>query len=1124
MCVRNFYIRRCAIALCVLSAAATLSSLHAAPPARQELRAGAVLERRLSGGESQSFSLEASPGERLLITAEQRGIDVVIDVLRPDGTSVIAVDGIVDGPETALLPAETAGTLEIRVRSPNPGVAPGNYTLRVEELPAATPEERERIEAERLMTEAAARFLEGTGDALRLGLARYQEALALWHSLGDRRREAMCALASGDMQTGLGQPRQALDLYQKALALFIELADEPGQATTWAGIGVSQTSQGDSAAGAASERRAVELERRLGRVYEEGKALNHLGVALQMQGEIREALDSYQEALKVLEGAGEQGLSRGKVLHNLATLQMSLGEAEAALESHRQILALQRRLGDQRGEALTLNSLGVLYNDLGELDPALEAYASALARFHQLGDRLREGAVLHNLGVAYYGLGEYQRALTELEEALAVRREVGDRRGEVATEVSLGHVRLALGETAAALAAGRRAAALASEGAERGGEMLARLLLGQAGIAAGEPEAALTELDRARDLARQLEDRLDEATILRTTGQAYLALKQEDRAAKALEAAVDLARAVKTPARIVTALTDLSRAERMRGRLPEARARLAEALGLIETMRAGEADPDLRASFLAAKHSAFEMEIDLLMELDRREPGQGHAREALEASERARARSLLDLLQEAGADLRADVDPGLRDRYRSLLLRLNGKAVRQAGLLQRSATEESRRAAEAETLSALEDLTQVEAEIRRGSPRYAALTQPALATSAEIQGLLDGETVFLEFSLGEERSFLWAVDPGSVTGFELPSRARIEALAREVYSRLSVLAPGDERRDEAALALSRMLLGPVAGRLAGKRLIVAADGALQYVPFAMLPDPGVPGKKVSVPLLVGHEVINAPSASAVALQRKLGRRAPAPEAVAVLADPVFDPADPRVDGQAARISPAAAAASTVRTRSGSGAGSFLRLPWTRREAQAIMAAAMMAAAPAGRSLLALDFRASRQTALSPELSRYRIVHFATHGVIDSQTPAFSGLMLSRVGERGTPVEGFLGLDDIYNLHLDADLVVLSGCETALGKEVRGEGLVGLTQGLLYSGARRVAASLWRVEDQATAELMSRFYHALLAEGRPPAAALREAQLAIRSDKRWRSPYYWSGFVLQGDWQPEARKP
>jgi CHAT domain-containing protein/tetratricopeptide (TPR) repeat protein len=1112
----NVRVLRRAMAVSVLLAAAVPSSFFlAAQPARQELHAGAVLERRLAGGETHSFSIEAIPGARLLITAEQRGIDLVIDVLRPDGTTLLAVDGIVDGPETLLLPAEAAGPFELRVRSPNPGVAPGDYSLRVEELGAST--SRERIEAERLMTEAAARFLEGTADSLRLGVGRYEEALALWSSSGDREREARCALALGDLHTALGQPRQALALYQRALDLFVELDDEPGQAAAWSNLGASRTALGDFAGGVEAQHRALELERSLGRLYQEGKILNHLGLAFHSQGELRQALGFYNQALVVFDRVGEHGLWRGKVLHNLAAVHMELGEAEEARESHRQILALQRHLGDPRGEAQTFNSLGVLYNNLGEFGQALEAYAPALAGFRRAGDRMREAAVLHNLGVAFHGLGDYQRALVHLEQALSLRREVGDRRGEVATEVSLGHVRLALGETAPALDSGQRAARLASESSDRNGEMLARLLLGQIHTAAGEPEAALAELAKARDLARQWEDRRDEATILQLTGQAYLALEQADPATEALEAAVDLARAVKTPARIVGALTALARAERLRGRLPEARSRLEEALGRIETVRARETDPILRASYLAARYSAFELAIDLLMELDRREPGQGHAREALEVSERARARSLLDLLQGAGAEVREGVDPELRARERALLLRLNGKVGFQAGLLRRSATEESRRAAEAEILSVLADLTQIEAEIRRQSPRYAALTEPPLATSTEIQGLLDGESLLLQYSLGEERSFLWAVDQSSVTGFELPPRVRIEALAREVHSRSSVLAPGDEGPEEAASALSRMLLGPVAARLAGKRLIIAADGALHYVPFAMLPDPGASGEKISVPLLAGHEVVHVPSASTVALQRRLVRPEPAPEAVAVLADPVFDPVDPRVAGPAGGSSPTAASLSTARVPSG--ASSFLRLPWTRREAQAISAVA-----PAGRSLLALDFRASRQTALSPELSRYRIIHFATHGVVDSQTPALSGLMLSRVGEGGAPVEGFLGLGDVYNLRLGADLVVLSGCETALGKEVRGEGLVGLTQGFLYSGAKQVVASLWRVEDRATAELMSRFYRGLLLEGRSPAAALREAQLAIRSDKRWRSPYYWSGFVLQGDWQPSSHVP
>jgi CHAT domain-containing protein len=354
-----------------------------------------------------------------------------------------------------------------------------------------------------------------------------------------------------------------------------------------------------------------------------------------------------------------------------------------------------------------------------------------------------------------------------------------------------------------------------------------------------------------------------------------------------------------------------------------------------------------------------------------------------------------------------------------------------------------------------------------------------------------------------------------VTGFELPRRAEIEAAARAVYSHLGIAGAG-AGGVEGAASLGRMLLGPVAGRLGKRRLIVVADGDLQYLPFGMLPAPREEGARATAgtagaPLLVEHEIVSVPSASVVAAQRRGARRAPAEKLAAVLADPVFDARDPRVTAAAGRQ--ASPSGNGGRSRAGAPSEPFSRLPWTGREA-----AAIAAVAPAGGSLLALGFEASRETALSPALARYRIVHFATHGVIDTLTPALSGLMLSRIDEQGAAREGFLGLADIYNLRLGADLVVLSGCETALGKQVNGEGLVGLTQGFLYGGARQVVASLWRVEDRATAELMSRFYRGLLVERRPAAAALRLAQLAIRRDRRWRSPYYWSGFLAQGDWR------
>jgi CHAT domain-containing protein len=193
--------------------------------------------------------------------------------------------------------------------------------------------------------------------------------------------------------------------------------------------------------------------------------------------------------------------------------------------------------------------------------------------------------------------------------------------------------------------------------------------------------------------------------------------------------------------------------------------------------------------------------------------------------------------------------------------------------------------------------------------------------------------------------------------------------------------------------------------------------------------------------------------------------------------------------------------------------SFVRLRFSRQEAEAIAAFA-----PEKNRLTALDFVASYETAQSADLSQYRIVHFATHGLLNSQRPELSGIVLSLVDERGRAQDGFLRLHEIYNLKLNADLVVLSACQTALGKEVRGEGLMGLTRGFMYAGAPRVVASLWRVDDRATAELMKRFYRGMLKDGLPAAAALRAAQVSMLKEIRWSAPYYWAAFTLQGDWR------
>ncbi len=199
-------------------------------------------------------------------------------------------------------------------------------------------------------------------------------------------------------------------------------------------------------------------------------------------------------------------------------------------------------------------------------------------------------------------------------------------------------------------------------------------------------------------------------------------------------------------------------------------------------------------------------------------------------------------------------------------------------------------------------------------------------------------------------------------------------------------------------------------------------------------------------------------------------------------------------------------------------GDLPRLPFSRQEAEAIHALTRQAGIAQAETKVALGFEASRETASSPDLGQYRIVHFATHGLLNNEHPELSGIVLSLVDRQGNPQNGFFRLYDVYNMNLAAELVVLSACQTALGKQVRGEGLVGLTRGFMYAGTARVMASLWRVEDEATAEMMKKFYEGMIKGGQRPAAALRSAQVWMRQQKRWRAPYYWAGFILQGEWK------
>jgi CHAT domain-containing protein/lipopolysaccharide biosynthesis regulator YciM len=824
-------------------------------------------------------------------------------------------------------------------------------------------------------------------------------------------------------------------------------------------------------------------------------------------------------------------------LRVIANIYNSMGEPQQALDFCNQALDIQRRLNVPRQQAITLNSIAEVYKSLGDYQLSIDTHNQALEIFKSLGDRTMQASTLDDIGFVYQQAKEYQKSLDYHNQALALARENKDFSRQYSILTSLVRVYESLKDYPKALDTAKQLLSLSRQQRDSFWEAMSFVMSGRVYLASGDYQKALEATQKAVAGHRKVGTRLAQANALRNLGKVYNALKHYEKAFSTYNQDLALRRLMGDRTGEAETLYNVAITQRDKGNLNAARTQIEAAINIVEDIRTRVTSQELRTSYFASVQNYYQFYIDVLMQLHKKDPSKGYDALALHASERARARSLLELLTEANADIRQGVDPKLLERERTLQQKLDAVEKRRIELFNGQWTDQQVQALEKETAELLEEYRQVQEQIRRTSPRYASLTQPQPLTLAEIQQqVLDDDTMLLEYSLGEERSYLWAVTKTGITSYELPKREEIETTAKEFYQLLNnrdyhlgtSRGLGGEAgsgssvgNDEAATKLSQMLIAPVAAQLGNKRLLVVSDGALQYVPFAALPTPLIKGgvSQDLVPLLVEHEIVNLPSASTLAVLRKeLNDRKSAAKAIAVLADPVFGTNDPRLKSSSPQASGTQPEDSNINRRalelSATTANlTFDRLPFTRKEAEQILALV-----PATERMQAFDFAANRAIAMNPELQNYRIVHLATHGILNSTQPELSGVVLSLVDEKGTLQNGFLQLRDIFNLNLPAELVVLSACETGLGEEVKGEGLVGLTRGFMYAGSPRVVVSLWSVSDRATSELMVKFYTKMLQDGLKPAAALRAAQIEMWEQKQWQAPYYWAAFTLQGEWR------
>jgi CHAT domain-containing protein/tetratricopeptide (TPR) repeat protein len=1022
-------------------------------------------------------------------------------------------------------------------------VEPVCVSLPRAQLKGRTARTRNSDSASKAFAEANRLRAEWKKAALLAAIAKYQNALTYWQASGDE-RTALALRGIGEAHKMLGHNQKAISFFSLALRVAETRSDHELQIGVLNSIAYAYADMRDSERITHYSDRALALSRSFAFRRGEAQALNNLGLASYASGDMQNALEHYEQAFTLFQKErDDQG--QAEALKNIGDVYTNWGDLRTSLRFYNRALALWPAAGDRRGEWLTKTSMAVVYMLTGELQKALDLDKSARQFFSDLGDSISEAVAVNGIAYIYDELGRERESLAVYAQALQIYRESGHTVYETFILGQMGELQAALGETAKALANFHRKLQISRAVKDRRMEAYTLKDLGNLFYASGDLAKALEYYKDSLALGKGVNDKRGVIYALNSIGRVYYKQGDTQKALDCYRSALELIHEAPDRRAETVTLHHIAQVMCDQGRLEDARKILEQLLSLTESLRNSVVGRDMRVPYFASFREHYELYIDVLMQLHKQNPTRGLNALALATSERARARSLIETLAEAHIDIRLGVGAELLRHERRLQQLLNAKAERLARLTSDKHNEQEQSLLRQEITDLTVQYQEVGAEIRAASPSYATLTQPLPLAVDEIQQhVLDADTLLLEYSLGDERSYVWAVSKTSITSFELDGRVVIEQAAKRFYELLTarnrrVAGETASQRDarllqaavdcqQAAERLSQLVVGPVATQLRARPLVIVADGTLQYVPFSALPEPNEDGLSArSLPLVTRHQIISLPSASTLAVLRdQVAGQKVATKALAVLADPVFDADDIRVKSALSARSKKLAGFATrdnranlelLRSMDGvvtsEEAVRLGRLPFSAQEAQAVIKFA-----PAGARRIATGFAANRATAMDPELGRYGIIHFATHGLLDSQHPELSGIVLSLVDRHGRLQDGYLRLNEIYNLKLSADMVVLSACQTALGKEIRGEGLVGLTRGFMFAGAARVVASLWRVDDRASAELMKYFYRNMFELKMRPAAALREAQFEMMKQERWKSPYYWAGFILQGEWR------
>jgi CHAT domain-containing protein/tetratricopeptide (TPR) repeat protein len=862
---------------------------------------------------------------------------------------------------------------------------------------------------------------------------------------------------------------KAVGCYQKALDIYRNIGDERGEAEILGGLGLIYWNL-DYEKSLSYYQDALIKREKVDDIQLIGNSLNSIGIIYSL------FLNDYQKAGDYLDRAAELRAEIGDSLNLKRTL---INRAEAFLKA------------------------GTYLDIIGRYPEALENLEKALEINREINSRVRIGVVLSQTGFVYSNLGDNNTAIKKIIEAEKIIKEEGDLWELAGVYNHMGVVLQKAGRIDKAYEYYNSALKIYEEEEDIYNQFAILSNLGTLFFDKKDYSMAEEYHSRGLIISRETNDKDLEVRCLLNLANDQSMLGKLDDAWSNYESAYQIAKSLNNPELNWKIIAGMAENYEQRGNYIKAVELNDSALTILEGMRNTLQSDEWKASFMAMEHFAFEDIINMLSSLHEKESTKGYDKLAFQFAERSKSRAFLDLLAESLANVKEGADKELLKRQEEILISLTEAKQK---LQQESLSEQ----ADMQIVSQLkeiinnteEELGNIKREIRFTNPGYADLQYPQPVSLEEVQSICPDNTVFLEYSVGDSSSSLWVITRSEHHLYMLPDRKVLQEKVETL--RFALLNPdqGDNGFfTEAGYLLYDQLIKPAESAFSKKsRLVIIPDGILNYLPFeVLLTERGGLKQGASysdLPFLVKKFPISYGQSASILkslISEKRGgsKSGTARKKLIAFGDPVYE---------------------NINDSSIASGDSYKRLEYSGREVENIASFFQKGSAELYLRNDATEENVKKEGALE----QFNYIHFATHGFIDEVKPDFSSLIFTHEDNSGE--DGLLQATEIFNLNLNADMVVLSACQTGLGKLIRGEGIVGLTRAFMYAGTPTVMVSLWSVSDVSTATLMGDFYENLVKKKLNITDALRKAQLSMLRDEKFAHPFYWAPFVIFGDWR------